>query len=828
MGNWREQAISEPEQSKDNLMQFRTLMNPGTPNSGKKMATACRRLLCLAAGAAPAFAFMLALAVLATGSAQAQTYHETVLYSFKGGTDGSTPYAGVVQDAQGNLYGTTYQGGTSNMGTVFKVDTTGTETVLYSFTGTGGDGANPRGGLVRDTQGNLYGTTYQGGNLACSPPSGCGTVFKLDTTGKETVLHSFTDAPDGALPEAGLVQDTQGNLFGTTLHGGSQGAGTVFKLDTTGKESVLYSFGSVGGDGTFPQAGVVLDSQGDMYGTTFTGGTGGDGAVFKVDKTGKETVLYSFTGMNGDGEEPYYAGVVRDGQGNLYGTTVYGGSSVFGTVYKVDTTGKETVLYSFTGGTKDGAYPEAGLVLDAQGNLYGTTLEGGAFGGGTVFEVDATGKETVLYSFPGTNGDGSAPMAGLVLDMVGNLYGTTTSGGAASRGTVFRVGRVQFVPVPPCRLVDTRPHPIQGMMTETFNLPQLAKQSKGCPMLDLSSAAAYSLNVTVVPQGMLGYLTIWPAGQSQPVVSTLNSYDGRVKANAAIVPAGASGAVNVYVTNTTDVLLDIDGYFAPASQSTLTFYPLPPCRVADTRFATGFGSGLGAPYLMAQMERDFPVLNAASNTVPCNIPSSAEAYSLNFTAVPHGFLGYLTVWPTGQSQPIVSTLNAYGGQITANAAIVPAGISGEISTYALDDTDLVIDINGYFAPGQGGLSLYPLVPCRVSDTRPPYGGNGPFKGTLSPPVDVVNSPCAVPNVAAAYVLNATVVPKGEMGYLTLWPDSLGLQQPIVSTLNALDGIVTSNMAIVPAGNQGGKINAYADEDTSLTDLVLDISSYFGP
>src|SRR5271157_1755074 len=173
---------------------------------------------------------MIVAAVLAPGSAQAQAaYNETVLYSFKGGTDGAIPFAGLVQDAQGNLYGTTTQGGTSNMGTVFMVDTTGKETVLYSFTGTGGDGENPYGGLVRDAQGNLYGTTVNGG--ASNPK---GTVFKLDTTGKETVLHSFTDNPDGALPKAGLLQDTQSNLYGTTSLGGPEGAGTVFKLDTTG------------------------------------------------------------------------------------------------------------------------------------------------------------------------------------------------------------------------------------------------------------------------------------------------------------------------------------------------------------------------------------------------------------------------------------------------------------------------------------------------------------------------------------------------------------------------------------------------------------------
>src|SRR5271157_3461030 len=372
-----------------------------------------------AATAALALAIMLVAAVLATGSAQAQTYTESVLYSFQGGTDGAGPYAGLVLDAQGNVYGTTYYGGdlacsAYGCGTVFTVDTTGKETVLYSFTRVGGDGAGPYAGLVLDAQGNLYGTTYAGGNPACTLEGpGCGTVFKVDTTGKETVLHSFTGTGgDGANPYAGLVRDAQGNLYGTTYVGGA-GYGTVFKLDTTGKETVLYSF--TGYDGSGPEAGLVLDAQGNLYGTTKYGGNlacyapYGCGTVFKLDTTGKETVLYSFTGTGtGDGEAPE-AGLVLDTKGNLYGTTPYGGTnggaSNGGTVFKVDTTGKETVLYSFAGtGAGDGQNPEAGLVLDAQGNLYGTTYFGGANAGGTVFKVDTTGKETVLHSFTGTGG----------------------------------------------------------------------------------------------------------------------------------------------------------------------------------------------------------------------------------------------------------------------------------------------------------------------------------------------------------------------------------------------------------------------------------------
>jgi hypothetical protein len=300
----------------------------------------------------------------------------------------------------------------------------------------------------------------------------------------------------------------------------------------------------------------------------------------------------------------------------------------------------------------------------------------------------------------------------------------------------------------------------------------------------------------------------------------MNSLDGRVKANAAIVPAG-NNAVSVYASDTTDLVLDIDGYFAAPGAGTLQFHPLTPCRIADTR-KDNYPQGLGQPHLSQFVARDFPVLD--SSCIPQGV--APAAYSLNFTAIPYpylgNFLGYLEIWPKDQ-QPTnpVSTLNNPTGTLVANAAIVPAGTDGEITAYASNDTDVAIDINGYFsAAGGGGLSLYPTVPCRVIDTR--HVGNGqPFTGTLNPPVDVLDSSCGVPNTAQAYVFNATVVPSPTLGYLTLWPNSEG--QPVVSTLNAYDGLVTSNMAIVP--NNNGKIDAYAN---GMTQLILDISSYFAP
>ncbi len=375
---------------------------------------------------------------------------------------------------------------------------------------------------------------------------------------------------------------------------------------------------------------------------------------------------------------------------------------------------------------------------------------------------------------------------------------------------------LQFVPLTaPCRAVDTRPDrggngPIVGGTFQNFPI----QQEGDCNIPP--TAAAYSLNVSVVPNGPLGYLTVWPAGQPQPLASTLNSLDGRIKANAAIVPAGAGGDVSVYATNTTNVILDVNGYFTKVNSSTLAFYPLPPCRVADTRFST-YPPGLGPPYLRGNQERDFSILNATT----CNIPSTAVAYSLNFAVVPRGPLGYMTVWPTGEPRPTVSSLNDIPAQIIANAAIVGAGTGSKVAVYPSNDTDLVIDINGYFASaGTGGLSLYGVSPCRVIDTRK-IGSGQPFNGLLSPPVDVVNSPCEPPPTAQAYVFNASVVPVGALGYLALWPD--GASQPLVSTLNALDGSISSNMAIVPSTN--GKVDAYA---SGLTQLILDISGYFAP
>ena len=349
---------------------------------------------------------------------------ETVLYSFTGGVDGSNPYAGVIRDSAGSLYGTTTVGGTGNAGVAYKLDTAGQETVLHSFTG-GADGGNPYAGVIRDSAGNLYGTTTR---------TAFGVVYKLDTAGQYTVLYSFTGRADGFWPYAGVIRDSAGNLYGTTQAGGPSGSGVVYKLDAAGHETVLYGFPGAA-DGAGPYGGVIRDSAGNLYGTTQYGGPTGSGVVYKLDATGHETVLHTFTG-GADGNSPT-AGVIRDLTGNLYGTATGGGTPGGGVVYRLDTAGQETVLYNFTGGA-DGNNPYAGVIRDSAGNLYGTTANGGTWGAGVVYKLDTAGNETVLYSFTG-GADGRNPYAGVIRDLAGNLYGTTVNGGTWGWGVVYKL-----------------------------------------------------------------------------------------------------------------------------------------------------------------------------------------------------------------------------------------------------------------------------------------------------------------------------------------------------------------------------------------------------
>jgi len=366
-----------------------------------------------------------------------------LLYRFQHSKNGKRPSAGLL-DVGGTLYGTSYGGGLSDQGTVYRISTSGAHKVLYRFRG-GADGRNPRSGLI-DVNGTLYGTTYGGGDgTGCyAGEFGCGTVYSISTSGAEKVLYAFKGGSDGFFPVGGLI-DVSGTLYGTTERGGGgcstdDECGTVFSLTTSGTEKVLHSFGAKG-DGSFPEASLI-DVNGTLYGTT-SASYGGKGTVFSISTSGEEKVLYIFGGGS-DGENPYAS--LIDVNGTLYGTTYNGGSGKCGsfgcgTVFDITTSGQEAVLYAFQGGA-DGARPLAALI-EVNGALYGTTTSGGEYcyhSCGTVYRISSSGTEQVLHSF-GASGDGDLPTAGLI-EVNGTLYGTTFgsetfTGGRHVRSTVF-------------------------------------------------------------------------------------------------------------------------------------------------------------------------------------------------------------------------------------------------------------------------------------------------------------------------------------------------------------------------------------------------------
>jgi uncharacterized repeat protein (TIGR03803 family) len=396
--------------------------------------------------------------VMISHAAIAQTY--TVLHTFTGPPDGAGPVAMMLDNA-GNFYGATLAGGATKgskycsiggCGTIFKIDASGKETVVYAFAPTNvSTGYRPGGpSLVEDAEGNIYGTAQLGGAFECGLYGlGCGTVFEVTATGQETVLHRFGDAKGNGAGPSGLVRDAAGNLYGATSGGGGYGAdGSVFKLDSAGNETVLHTFTGYPKDGALP-GGLVLDSEGNLYGLTGAGGVRGAGTIFEISSTGVETILHDF-GASGSNGTAVRAPLARDSAGNLYGTTAYGGDANClegegcGVVYKLDPAGHYGVLHSFTGGA-DGENPGTGVTLDAAGNLYGTTFFGGGKDDcGTVFKLSPSGSLTVLHTFSATECGNNIvdPSSAPIVDGQGNVYGTTYYGGDVNYACIYGCGMV--------------------------------------------------------------------------------------------------------------------------------------------------------------------------------------------------------------------------------------------------------------------------------------------------------------------------------------------------------------------------------------------------
>jgi uncharacterized repeat protein (TIGR03803 family) len=412
----------------------------------------------LAASCATALLLITFLSVFPT-NARAGTAPVTLHDFFVNSNDGSTVYSGLTPDAAGNLYGTTVDGGTHASGTVFELtlaNSKWTEKVIYSFKG-GQDGSAPHSNVVFDAAGNLYGSTVSGGPNTKTCNNGCGVVFKLTPPSNggswtETILHRFSGGADGGAAYAGVILDAAENLYGSTSQGGSKNQGTFYKLSPNSGGAwhlaVLHNFAG-NPDGSFAYATPTFDAAGNIWGTTYSGGTHNQGTVYKLTKQGSswaEKVVYSFAGGD-DGTEPS-AGVVFDSDGNVYGTTSEGGSAQVGIAFELIAASgySESILHTFLGlSAQDGANPNA-LTFDVAGNLYGTTVGGGKYNPGTIFKLGLSQggwEETILYNFTGEN-DGAYPSANLWIDSAGNLYGTTLWGGPAGD----TVGGVAFEFVP--------------------------------------------------------------------------------------------------------------------------------------------------------------------------------------------------------------------------------------------------------------------------------------------------------------------------------------------------------------------------------------------
>jgi hypothetical protein len=649
---------------------------------------------------------------------------------------------------------------------------------------TNGGNASSDGGLVCENLGRITNSTASVSVNGAGAQSHAFSSVVGGLVGENFGSISLSSASG---PVTGQASTPVGGLVG--LNGASP-LGTIKQSFATGKVTIGY--GGYGG-------GLVGENAGSIQQSFATGAVGESGPPVPT-TTSQSTDLGGLVGMQALGGtvlQSYASGTVSGPSGSALGGLV-------GDACYINNPNPGNVGQSYSFGAVEGplARAQGGLIGIGASACSGPTTSSSYWDTQASFQSssDGGGSETTQQLQSGTLPSGFDPTV------------WTTSAGTYPHLIGQAMPGLRFVPVTPCRVADT--HNPNGPFGGPFLAAQatrgFAVPSSSCGIP--STAQAYSVNVTVVPHTTLGFLTMFPCGQPLPLASTLNSVDGRVKAAAAIVPAGTSSSICAFATEDTELIIDINGYFVSATNAAaLAFYTLPPCRLVDTRTPAG---ALGGPSLTGNTSRTFPLLSG-----PCNVPNTAQVYSLNFTVVPKGPLGFLTTWAAGQTQPPVSTLNANTGVVTSNAAIVSAGTSGGVSVFATNDTDLIIDINGYFAPpAAGGLSLTTLTPCRALDTRNPSGAP-PFSGTLN--ANIATSGCGVPASAQAVVLNATVVPSVPLGFLTLWPQ--GTTQPVVSTLNAVDGKVTSNLAVVPLAN--GSMSAFALNSTY---LIVDVSGYFVP
>ena len=607
-------------------------------------------------------------------------------------------------NALGELQYSTYLGGSgSDAGFAIAVDATDAAYV-----------AGQTGSVNFPVTAGAFQSSFQGGLSDCF-------VSKLNAEGSALVYS--THLGGGGLDLcAGLAIDSSHNAYvtGTTystnfpvqapIQSSLLGSATAFVTELNPAGSALLYSTYLGGSVLDSGTAIAVDSNGAAY---VVGSTGSPDfpvtpGVFQVALNG---TLNAFVTK-----------LLPGGSGLVYSTFIGGSASDSAQAIAIDslsqavigglTTSANFPVTNAIQPTFQGDIDAIGAVLNASGTgLVFSSFFGGA-GDDRAYAVEAL--PSFSFFLAGLTASSNFPVSFAIQTAFAGDYDGFALSAAYGSGEAF-------LPLAPCRVADTRSG---SGFTGAFGAPSLLGgatrnfpiQSSSCDVP--STAQAYSLNITAVPHGALGYLTAWPAGSGVPIAATLNSPGGIVIANAALVPAGIGGAISVYASNDTDVVIDINGYFAPASTpQALKFYPVTPCRIADTRTGSGFTGSFGPPALVAEATRSFPVQQST-----CGLPSTAQAYSVRMTAVAPSPLGYLTTWPDGQPLPTVATLNAPNGGVVGNEAIVPAGTGGEINVYASASTNLVIDINGYFAPPGGTGALTFLSAGSVPGGGHPFGG----------------------------------------------------------------------------------------------------------
>jgi uncharacterized repeat protein (TIGR03803 family) len=659
----------------------------------------------------------------------------TSLHLFGGVAEGAFPYAGLIQGKDGNLYGTTSGGGRDYYGEIFKTTLAGGLSALYSFTGDTPAGAIPYGGLVQGTNGNFYGTTFEGGS------NGYGTTFRMTSTSAVTFLYSFDDGVDGANPYAGLMQGSDGNFYGTAYEGGSNSAGSVFKMTTSGAVASLYGF-TGGNDGGYPYAGVIQGRDGNFYGTTIADGASGFGTVFCLTTNGTLTTLVSFNEANGGLPQ---AGVIQGLDGNLYGATSEGGSNGYGTVFCVTTNGTLTTLFSFD--STNGSNPVAALVQGTDGNLYGTTSSGGAGGQGTAFRITTNGTLTTLLWFDGLNG--ADPEAALVQASDGNFYGTTAQGGTGfnpsaggGNGTIFRL---------------TVPIFISNSITVTSAISCLPYSS---------SIAGFA----IAPQGdALSFARV--SGPAWLNVATNGVLSG--------TPANSNIGPNMFVVS----LTDSNGVSASANLIISVIPDPPPVFIVnpfaepwayvDEAYSATIATNatdpeLGDGDILTFAKVSGPAwLNVATNGILSGVPEDIDAGTNTFVVSVTNLAGAsntATLLISVDGGPLFISQNftmpaatvslPYSGTIATNATDPDLGVGGTLTFYkvagpawlnvatsgalsgAPSSADLGADSFLVLVVDSGGLSAIGYLGITVNTDSPPSFTSNPFAG---PPVTAGNA-----------------------------------------------------------------------------------------